>query len=66
MPMPPSNAIYVPIVIGGDTQTNEWHAKSKAESKVVIKMTSMVPKLEVLMSLPTSVVDLDHICRLIS
>jgi len=66
MPVPPSNAVYIVVVKGANPQSDEGHAKSKAEPKVIVEMTPVVPKLEVaVMPFPMPVIDLDHIRRLI-
>jgi hypothetical protein len=64
VPVPPSDAIYIPIVIiGSYAQANEGHAKAKAkmiEAKVIMVAAAMFP-LPVVSTLPLLVVDLDHI-----
>jgi hypothetical protein len=66
MPVPPSNAIHIPVIIIGSPkpQAYEGEAKSKAEAEIIVVVT-MVSPLPVVISAPMLMTYLDHICRLI-
>src|SRR5215208_144967 len=67
MPVPPSDAIHVPVIIirSPQPQAYEGEAKSKAETKVIVEMAPVVVSPLPVVSLPMLVVYLNHICRLI-
>jgi len=64
MPVPPSDAVYIVVVIGANPQSDEGHTKSKAEPEAIVEMTPVVPEV-VMMPFPVPVINLDHIRRLI-
>jgi len=58
--VPPPDAIYIAVIIGGDPQGHKGQAEAKPEVEVIIAVAAVSP-LTVVVALPLPVVNLDHI-----